>query len=138
MDVCPTQDFSYLNAENRLVALDVASSHEDRLRFFVPHSGLTGPEEVNPEDMGFTLYEGRLLHISSAIDIENPVTMGCVGAILTYLQKRRAKNTGLEHMDSCAFRVRSLEMFSLKDTMWASIQAWAFLIGYLPCMNQVD
>ncbi|KAJ5291761.1 DNA mismatch repair protein MutS core [Penicillium angulare] len=122
-DVCPTQDFSYSNAKKRLIALDVSSSHEDRLRFFVPHSGLTGPEEVDPDNMGFTLHEGRLLHISSAIDIENPVTIGCVGAILTYLQKRRAISTSLEHVDSCAFRVRSLEMFSLKDTMWINTNA---------------
>ena len=120
MDTRPTQDFSVSNAENRLIALDVSSSHEDRIRFFVPHNGLTGPEEVNPEDMGFTLQEGRLLHVSSAIDMENPVTLGCTGAVLTYLQKRRAPTAGLEHVDSGAFQVRSLEMFSLKDTMWVN------------------
>lgn len=117
VDVRPTQDFSYHNAENRLVALEASSSHEDRLRFYVPHSGLTGPEEVSPEDLGFTLHEGRLLHISSTIDMENPVTIGCAGALLTYLQKRKAANTGMEIINSCAFRVRFLEMFSLKDTM---------------------
>ncbi|KAJ5553509.1 DNA mismatch repair protein MutS core [Penicillium frequentans] len=123
VDVRPTQDFSYHNAENRLVALEASSSHEDRLRFYVPHSGLTGPEEVSPEDLGFTLHEGRLLHISSTIDMENPVTIGCAGALLTYLQKRKAANTGMEIINSCAFRVRFLEMFSLKDTMWIGSNA---------------
>ena len=117
MDVRPTQEFSYSNAENRLVALEVSSSHEDRVRFFVPHSGLTGPEEVSPEDLGFTLHEGRLLHISSTIDMENPVTIGCAGALLTYLQKRKAARAGTENINSCAFRVRFLEMFNLKDTL---------------------
>lgn len=117
MDVRPTQDFSYPNAKSRLIALEAASSHEGRLRFFVPHSGLTGPEEMSPEDLGFTLHEGRLLHISSTIDMENPVTIGCAGALLTYLQKRKAASTGMEEINGCAFRVRFLEMFSLKDTM---------------------
>ncbi|KAJ5634012.1 DNA mismatch repair protein MutS core [Penicillium herquei] len=123
IDVCPTQDFSISSAQSRLVTLDVSSSHEDRIRFFVPHNGLTGSEEVNPEEMGFTLHEGRLLHISSSVDMENPATMGCIGAVLTYLQKRRATSTGLEHPDSSGFRVRALEMFSLKDTMWISSNA---------------
>ncbi|KAJ5904388.1 DNA mismatch repair protein MutS core [Penicillium tannophilum] len=123
VDVRPTQDFSYSNAKNRLVALEASSSHEDRLRFFVPHSGLTGPEEISPEDLGFTLHEGRLLHISSTIDMENPVTIGCAGALLTYLQKRKAASTGMEIINSCAFRVRFLEMFSLKDTMWIGSNA---------------
>ncbi|KAJ5987399.1 hypothetical protein N7451_011764 [Penicillium sp. IBT 35674x] len=123
VDVRPTQDFSYSNAANRLVALEASSSHEDRLRFFVPHSGLTGPEEMSPEDLGYTLHEGRLLHISSAIDMENPVTIGCAGALLTYLQKRKAASTGIQIINSCAFRVRFLEMFSLKDTMWIGSNA---------------
>ncbi|KAJ5752620.1 DNA mismatch repair protein MutS core [Penicillium odoratum] len=127
VDVRPTQDFSHSNAENRLIALDASSSHEDRIRFFVPHSGLTGPEEVSLEDMGFTLHEGRLLHISSIIDMENPVTIGCAGAVLTYLQKRRAASSGMELVDGCAFRVRFLEMFSLKDTMWIGSNAFLSL-----------
>ncbi|KAJ5915628.1 DNA mismatch repair protein MutS core [Penicillium verhagenii] len=127
VDVRPTQDFSYTNAENRLVALDASSSHEDRIRFFVPHSGLTGSEEVNPEEMGFTLHEGRLHHISSTIDMDNPVTIGCAGAVLTYLQKRRAATTGMEQIDGCAFRVRFMEMFSLKDTMWIGSNAFLSL-----------
>ncbi|KAJ5902185.1 DNA mismatch repair protein MutS core [Penicillium taxi] len=118
IDVRPTQEFSHSNAENKLVALDLSTSYESRIRFFVPQSGLTGPEEVNPEDLGFSLHEGRLLHLSSAIDMENPVTIGCVGAVLTHLQKRRSKilTSGPTEISAC--RVRSLEMFSLQDTMW--------------------
>lgn len=99
------------------MALDVSSSHEERLRFFVPHTGLAGPEEVNPDDVGFTLHEGRLLHISSSIDMENPVTIGCAGAVLSYLQRRRATATSVGPLDSSAFKVRYLEMFTLQDTM---------------------
>lgn len=117
VDVRPTQEFSYANAESRLVALDVSSSHEERLRFFVPQTGLADTEEVNPDDMGFTLHEGRLLHVSSSIDMENPVTVGCAGAVLSYLQRRRATTTSVGPLETCPFRVRYLEMFSLQDTM---------------------
>lgn len=102
---------------SKLVALEVSSSHEERLRFFVPQNGLDGPEEeADPEDMGFTLNEGRLLHISSSVDMENPVTVGCAGAILSYLQRRRATRS-IGAIATDPFRVRYLEMFSLQDTM---------------------
>lgn len=120
VDVRPAQEFGASNAKSRLLALDVSSAHEQRLRFFVPHSGISGPEEVNPEDMGFTLQEGRLLHISSSVDMENPVTIGCVGAVLANLQRRGAMGTSIDPigpMDKCPFQVRSLEMFSLDNTM---------------------
>lgn len=117
MDARPSQEFTYSNAETRLIALDVSSSHEERLRFFVPQNGLDGRgEETDPEDMGFTLHEGRLLHISSSVDMENPVTVGCAGAILSYLQRRRA-TTNIGPIETDSFRVRYLEMVSLRDTM---------------------
>ncbi|CAG8943853.1 unnamed protein product [Penicillium salamii] len=117
IDVRPTAEFSYSNAESKILALDLSSTHEDRIRFFVPQNGLAGPEEVASEEMGFTLREGRLLHISSSVDMENPVTIGCVGAILTYLQRRRAvAPTVLE--ETSEYRIRALQMFNLDDTMW--------------------
>lgn len=95
----------------------MSSSHEERIRFFVPSSGLAGPEEVNPEAMGFSLQEGKLLHVSSSVDMENPVTIGCAGAVLTHLQRRRATATSVGHLDGCPFKVRYLQMFSLRDSM---------------------
>ncbi|KAK4862179.1 hypothetical protein LT330_003317 [Penicillium expansum] len=126
IDVRPTPEFSYSNAESKLLALEVSSTHERRIRFFVPQNGLAGPEEVDPEEMGFTLQEGRLLHISSSVDMENPVTIGCAGAVLTYLQRRRAAapsplEEGNEH------RVRALQMFNLRDMMWINSNTFTSL-----------
>ncbi|GLI73811.1 hypothetical protein PoHVEF18_002040 [Penicillium ochrochloron] len=117
VDVRPTQEFSFSNAQNSLVALDMSSSHEERIRFFVPSTGIDGPEEISAEDMGFSLREGRLLHISSSVDMENPVSIGCAGAVLTRLQRRRATATSIGPLDDCPFRVRYLEMFNLRDSM---------------------
>ncbi|KAJ5827148.1 DNA mismatch repair protein MutS core [Penicillium robsamsonii] len=117
IDVRPTPEFSYSNAESKFLALEISSTHEQHIRFFVPQNGLAGPEEVDPEEMGFTLQEGRLLHISSSIDMENPVTIGCAGAVLTYLQRRRTTAPSpLE--DGNEYRIRALQMFNLRDTMW--------------------
>ncbi|CAG8165377.1 unnamed protein product [Penicillium nalgiovense] len=126
IDVRPTPEFSYSNAESKLLALQISSMHEQRIRFFVPQNGLAGPEEVDPEEMGFTLQEGRLLHISSSVDMENPVTIGCAGAILTYLQRRRATApSSLEEGNE--YRIRALQMFNLRDTMWINSNTFASL-----------
>ncbi|KGO51449.1 DNA mismatch repair protein MutS, core [Penicillium expansum] len=126
IDVRPTPEFSYSNAESKLLALEVSSTHERRIRFFVPQNGLAGPEEVDPEEMGFTLQEGRLLHISSSVDMENPVTIGCAGAVLTYLQRRRAAAPSpLEEGNE--YRVRALQMFNLRDMMWINSNTFTSL-----------
>ncbi|KAJ5382814.1 DNA mismatch repair protein MutS core [Penicillium concentricum] len=126
IDVRPTPEFSYSNAESKLLALKISSTHEQRIRFFVPQNGLAGPEEVDPEEMGFTLQEGRLLHISSSVDMENPVTIGCAGAVLSYLQRRRAAAPSpLE--DGNEYRIRALQMFNLRDAMWINSNTFTSL-----------
>ncbi|GAB1196381.1 hypothetical protein APSETT444_005651 [Aspergillus pseudonomiae] len=45
---------------------------------------------MDTESLDFTLQDGRFLHIPSSIDMENQVTIGCAGAVLTHLQRRRA------------------------------------------------
>jgi DNA mismatch repair protein MSH5 len=100
-----------------MAALDLSSMHDQRVQFLVPHNGMTSAEPLDAEDVGFTLQEGRLLHMSSAVDMENTVTVGCAGAVLAYLQRRRATEPSLGDRSSEAFRVKSVEMFGLKGTM---------------------
>ncbi|QQK46857.1 DNA mismatch repair protein MutS, core [Penicillium digitatum] len=126
IDIRPTSEFSYSNAESKILALEISATHEQRIRFFVPQNGLAGPEEVDPEEMGFTLQEGRLLHISSSVDMENPVTIGCAGAILTYLQRRRAAAPS-SFEDGNEYRVRALQMFNLRDMMWINSNTFTSL-----------
>ena len=98
--------------------------HQQRLQFLVPHSGLAdSASDVNQlavEDVGFTHQEGRLLSLSSSVDMENTITVGCAGVILTHLQRRRTSELGLNdhhRQDGGSWRVKAVEMFSLKETM---------------------
>ncbi|RJE19961.1 hypothetical protein PHISCL_07701 [Aspergillus sclerotialis] len=118
LDVRPSQEFSYENAKSKMVALEISSVHEERLQFLVPHNGMISPEHLDTESMGFTLQEGRLLHMSSSVDMENVVTIGCAGAVLTYLQRRRATEPNLGNATSDAYAVKSVEMFGLKETVF--------------------
>ncbi|RHZ44737.1 MutS family protein MSH5 [Aspergillus thermomutatus] len=50
--------------------------------------------------------------------MENTVTMGCAGAVLAYLQRRRTTDSITTLGSAGAYQVRSVEMFSLKGTMF--------------------
>ncbi|OOG00980.1 hypothetical protein ASPCADRAFT_511811 [Aspergillus carbonarius ITEM 5010] len=120
LDVRPSQEFNYSNAKNKLVALEISSRHEQRIKFLVPHNGLADGEQLYAENLDLTLQEGKLLHMSSSIEMENTVTIGCAGVILAYLQRRRASISTTNDRASGAFRVSSVEMFSLKGTMFVN------------------
>lgn len=55
--------------------------------------------------------------MASSIDMENTVTIGCAGAVLAYLQRRRTTDSITTLGFTGAYQVRSVEMFSLKGTM---------------------
>ncbi|PYH39873.1 MutS family protein MSH5 [Aspergillus neoniger CBS 115656] len=120
LDVRPSQEFNYSNAKNKLIALEISSRHEHRIKFFVPHSGLVDGEQLDTENLDLTLQEGKLLHVSGSIDMENTVTIGCAGAILAYLQRRRASMSILNEGASRVFGVSSVEMFTLSGSMFVN------------------
>ncbi|OGM44275.1 DNA mismatch repair protein Msh5 [Aspergillus bombycis] len=121
LDVRPSQEFSYLNAKNKLVALEISSEHEQRIRFLVPHNGLVDTEQMDTESLDFTLQDGRFLHMPSSIDMENKVTIGCAGAVLTHLQRRRATVISASSDETSSyFQVRAVEMLGLRGTMFLS------------------
>ncbi|PYI25587.1 DNA mismatch repair protein Msh5 [Aspergillus indologenus CBS 114.80] len=120
LDIRPSQEFGYENAKNKLVALGISSKHEQRMRFLVPHNGFADSEQIDSESLDFTLQEGKLLHISSSIEMENTVTIGCAGALLMHLQRRRASASIATDQASETYRVRSVEMFSLLGAMFVN------------------
>ncbi|KAE8325500.1 DNA mismatch repair protein Msh5 [Aspergillus sergii] len=120
LDVRPSQEFSYLNAKNKIAALAISSEHEQRIRFLVPHNGLIDSEQMDTERLDFTLQDGRFLHMRSSIDMENKVTIGCAGAVLTHLQRRRTTISTSSDENSSYFQVRAVEMLSLQGTMFLS------------------
>ncbi|KAL4917638.1 muts domain V-domain-containing protein [Aspergillus aurantiobrunneus] len=120
LDVRPSQEFNHSNARNRLVALETSSKHEDRFKFLVPHNGLVDTDQLDSENLDFTLEESRHLRMASFLDLENKVTLGCAGAILTYLQRRRSCDLVAGGTDSGLYQVTSFEMSTLSGTMFVN------------------
>jgi len=121
VDVRPSQDFSYEGAKTKLVNLASIITSNDGTKFLVPGNPSTFDDEQDHENFGSTNRQGKLLRLSSWIDFENQIGVGCMGAVLTHLQRKRAAEYLPEDPDAqWAFRVVSLGMFTLTNTMWAS------------------
>ncbi|PGH21494.1 hypothetical protein AJ80_03162 [Polytolypa hystricis UAMH7299] len=127
LDIRPSQEFSFEGAKAKLTSLGRGSS-SNGTRFLVPGETFSGGQNQDGEDVGFTEQQGRLLNLGGSIDIENPVSIGCAGAIVTYLQRR--KTTNPEPGDTAAeeaFRIRSIEMISLQGMMFVNKDTLASL-----------
>ena len=69
-------------------------------------------------EVGCTSRQGRLLRVSAYIDMESRLTVGCAGALLTYIGRRKAVEYLPNDADAVgSFRISTIEMFSLKEQM---------------------
>ncbi|TKA64558.1 hypothetical protein B0A49_08259, partial [Cryomyces minteri] len=119
LEVRPSSEFQYEGAKNKLVNLRIGTESGPRVTFIVPGDAHAGEDNYGAGDRGFTGREEQLLRLSGWIDIESRLTVGCAGAVLTYLQRRRAAGyLPRDDNASAMFRVSTIEMFSLSGSMF--------------------
>lgn len=118
LQIRPAQDFNHDSAKNKLSELEIASGRPGDAVFMIPGDGMSYEPTENAEDLGFTSHQGKILRLASWIDLSNKVSVGCAGAVLSYLQRCRAAEylPGDTNADN-ALRVRSVEMTGLGGSM---------------------
>ncbi|KAH0562249.1 hypothetical protein GP486_003054 [Trichoglossum hirsutum] len=129
LQVRPSREFSYDAAKNELVNLKIGSDVGPQVTYIVP-------DDVALENLGEAGDTGRqvrLLRLSAWINIDSRITVGCAGAVLTYLQRRKA----IEYLPgdeaaNGAFRVKTIEMFSLQDIMFINADTLLSLQVFQP------
>ncbi|KAF2495890.1 hypothetical protein BU16DRAFT_560749 [Lophium mytilinum] len=117
LEVRPSSEFSYDAAKNKLVNLKLGDDGGPQVTFIVPGDVIAA--EGADDGGGFIGRHEQLLRLSGWIDVESRLTVGCAGALISYLQRRRA--AGFLPGDKAAhlvFRISTLEMFTLRDTMF--------------------
>lgn len=78
--------------------------------------------------IGYNGRKGKLLHLSSTVDLESRLSVGCAGAVLTCLQRRKAVNHLLAADDAQSiFKISGISMFSLDSTMYVAATARSYL-----------
>ena len=122
LDVRPSNEFSYEAGIRKLVDLRIEYSSGDTISFVVP--GDEDPYESyrNGLEPGFSHRQGNLLQLSSVIDVESRLSVSCAGAVLSYIQRRRAVLHLPGDPDAVnSFKISSIEMFSLEGVMLVNL-----------------
>jgi DNA mismatch repair protein MSH5 len=114
----PNAEFSYEAAKNKLVNLQSFLTGGEGMKFLTPGESLTYDDREEQDEFGSTSRQGKLLRISGWINLDSKVSVGCVGAVLTYLQRKRSAEFLQDDPDARhAYRITSMEMFSMEGTM---------------------
>lgn len=117
----PNAEFGYEAARNKLVNLRMGQPTGPKVTFVVP-GDIVAHEDISTNlEGGFAGRQGQLLRLAGWINMESRITVGCAGAVLSYLQRRRV-TTYLPGDKAAAsmFRVGTVEMFSLSGSMFVN------------------
>ncbi|KAF1911832.1 muts domain V-domain-containing protein [Ampelomyces quisqualis] len=118
LEVRPPAEFLYDAARSKLVNLHLGDENGTQVSFSVPGE-LGATDHLDDENVAGQ--QGQLLRLAGWVDVESRVTVGCSGALISYLQRRRA--AAYLPGDQAAhlmFRISVLEMFSLRETMFVN------------------
>lgn len=116
----PSPEFSYESGKNKLTNLGLSSEGGREVSFVTP--GYDDAYETYGEgnEAGFTGRQGKFLRLSAWIDMESRLTVGCAGALLAYVGRRKAVEYLPNDTAASTFGISSLEMFSLQGMMYAT------------------
>jgi DNA mismatch repair protein MSH5 len=118
LDYRPNPEFSYEGAKNKLVNLQSILTDGEQVRFLIPGESLTYDDGQGHGEFGSSDRQGKLLRISGWINLDSKVSVGCVGAVLTYLQRKHSAEFLQDDPEAQqAFRITSMEMFCIEGTM---------------------
>lgn len=114
----PATEFGYETCRKKLMSLRIGENDGPRVTFVVPGDTLPYEGARTADDYENPDKQGQLLRLSGWINMESRLTVGCAGAVLSYIQRRRS-TTYLPHdQEAAGFRVAAIEMFSLSGSMF--------------------
>nr|POE54936.1 dna mismatch repair protein msh5 [Quercus suber] len=114
----PAVEFGYEASKSRLASLHIGEQDGPRVTYVVPGDVMANMPDIRNDEQ-LSTQPGQLLRLSSWINLESCLTVGCAGAVLSYLQRRKA--TAYIPGDDAAsamFRVRTVTMFTLHGSMF--------------------
>ncbi|MCJ1471038.1 MutS protein msh5 [Pseudocyphellaria aurata] len=128
LETRPSPEFSFQAGKSKLVKIRLSYESEAQTSFFAPGATDNYGDDVDGEEPGYTRHQGALLKLSTGVDIESRLTIGCAGAVISYLQRRKAVDQLPEGDDSnLAFRISKIAMFNLDGTMFLNSDTLAAL-----------
>ncbi|KXJ88238.1 muts domain V-domain-containing protein [Microdochium bolleyi] len=110
-------DFQHDSARDRLSKLEIEQLNRQSMHYSI----VVDDDENMLGDAGSGSRQGQMLRLGASINMECQLTIGCAGAVLTDLQRRRSTQYLPDDPDAlCAFHIRKIEMFSLFNSMFVN------------------
>ena len=114
----PSPEFNYDAGRDKLMNLHLFADSSSEVLLSTPGDDHSHNDYGEGTDAGDSGRRGRLLRLSAAVDMESRLTIGCAGALLTYVTRRKAvEYVPDDDYTTESFRISALEMFNLKNTM---------------------
>ncbi|KAI0154499.1 muts domain V-domain-containing protein [Hypoxylon sp. FL1284] len=112
-------DFRYEAGKEKLLGLNLEMAGGRNVLFTsVVDDVVEETDEVGAQENS---RQARLLRLGTSINLDSRLTIGCSGAVLGDLQRRKTAHYLPNDPDALvAFRIRSVEMFALFDSMFVS------------------
>ncbi|KAH8727567.1 muts domain V-domain-containing protein [Phaeosphaeriaceae sp. PMI808] len=118
LEVRPPSEFLYDGARSKLFDLHIGEENGVRVSF---NESREPAANDHANDSNFAAPQEQQIRLAGWINNESRVTVGCAGALISYLQRRRAAaylpGDQTAHL---MFRISMLEMFSLRETMFVN------------------
>ncbi|KAI1265648.1 muts domain V-domain-containing protein [Xylariaceae sp. FL1019] len=125
-----SSDFRFEAGRQKLLSLDFGMDARPSMLY------TTVVDDTSFEADPSTVHEGgpegskhnQLMRLATSINIDSKITVGCAGAVLGDIQRRKTAQYLPNDLDALvAFRVRSVEMFSLFNSMFVNADTFASL-----------
>ncbi|KAI1094799.1 muts domain V-domain-containing protein [Rostrohypoxylon terebratum] len=112
-------DFRYDTGKAKLLALDLETlGHQSVLYTSVVDDMV---DEADSFSGGQNSRQARLMRLGTLINLDSRLTIGCAGALLGDLQRRRTAHYLPNDPDALVpFKIKSIEMFALFDSMFVN------------------
>ena len=114
----PFPEFNYDAGKNKLMNLNIFADGSSKVSFSTPGDNDPYDDYGRGTDVGYTGRQGQLLRLSASVDMESRLTIGCAGALLTYVARRKAvEPVPDDNNASNSFYISKIQIFTLKDMM---------------------
>lgn len=121
LEARPNSEFAYELSRNKLSNLRIGEVDGPDVTFVVPGDVLAHDGDSAQRGSASASRQEHLLRLAGWINVESRFSVGCAGAVLSSLQRKRttAFLPG-DEASTAMFRVSTLEMFSLKGSMFVN------------------
>ncbi|KAK9243679.1 DNA mismatch repair protein MutS [Lipomyces tetrasporus] len=118
LDIRPSNEFSHTAAINRILSLKLNRAQDDlAIQFVTPDDN--GDNFAVLAETGVAS-KAALLDLSSRINLDKEISLGCAGAVISYTQKLMVLEDGFINHNEASLRINEIESFKLNDIMFVN------------------